>query len=357
MRKIPIWIPILMSGLLIRIYLLIRMPIWLDEKLTIKLLHHSLSQIINGNLDYTHPFGYYTFLKIWSFISTNTVWLRLSTIMFFLFNFFLLYQIGNKFYNKKFSQILIFLYTFSGYFLIFDWQFRMYTGLTTFILISLYLFQSKLTSKNILALFITSLAGLFFDYGFVFYFLPLIIWAWIRTFKEGEENILTKAFTISISLLVYAIIWGPNFLSNFREGLGGIEWVKDFTGFSFFTPYFLGFHSNILFSFVFFGLMVYGVFLNFFRKSFILSKILFFASSISLVSSAIISWLFTPFLHVRSLQIIGITVIIFYAHGLLHFFKYRKILAFIFIIFFIINSLIITIQLPIYPDKFLITFQ
>ena len=104
MRKIPIWIPILICGLLIRIYLLIRIPIWLDENITMKLLLHPLSQIISGNFDPTHPSGYYIFLKLWSFVSINTVWLRLSTIMFFLFNFFLLYQIGIRFYDKKLGQ-------------------------------------------------------------------------------------------------------------------------------------------------------------------------------------------------------------------------------------------------------------
>jgi len=343
------------GGLLIRIYLVVRMPVWLDEKFTVKLLDHQLLQIVSGNLDSTHPPGYYVLLKLWSFISTNTSWLRLSTLLLYFFNFLLLYQIGKIFLGKKVGQLLVFTYAFSGYFLIFDWQFRMYTGLTTFILFSLYLFHGKLTTKKILASFMVNLAGLFFDYGFIIYFLPLLVWAWSSVFGKEKNNIVVRAITISTSFLMYLSIWGPHFVNHFKKGLSGIEWVKYFSNPLFFIPYFLGSHFQIIFSFIFFGLVAYGIFSNTFRKISKPSNLLLFISLTSLVTSLLISWLFVPFFHVRSLQIVGITVLFCYAKALSNLFNRNKILAYLIISIFIINAVIIMNRLPILPGEFLIS--
>ena len=356
MKQFKILALTFIGGLLIRFYLVIRMPIWLDEKFTIKLLDHPLSQIISGNLDFTHPPGYYVLLKLWSFISINTIWLRSSTLLLYFLNFLLLYQIGRKIFGKKIGQILVFTYAFSGYFLIFDWQFRMYTGLMTFILISLYLFHSKLTTKTILGLFISNLAGLFFDYGFIIYFLPLIIWAWFGVFKKEKNGAMIKAITVSTSFLVYLLVWGSHFVNHLQEGLVGIEWVKNFIDPLFFIPYFLGSHYYFTFSLIFFGLMVYGIFLNNFRKIFQLSNLLIFISLISLVISLLISWLYTPFFHVRSLQIVGITVLFCYANTLSNLLKRSKKLAYLFLLIFVVNAVMITRQLPVLPGEFLISF-
>ena len=140
--RIFLFISILV-GFLSRFYLAFSTPIWHDEAYSIWASTTPLLRIISGITDPVHPPGYYIFLNFWSFPTTHLLWMRMSTLLFFIANALILYQIGKKIRTPFYGFILIFMYVFSGYFIIFDWQVRMYTFIDTCILFSLLFLMEK----------------------------------------------------------------------------------------------------------------------------------------------------------------------------------------------------------------------
>lgn len=242
------------------------------------------------------------------------------------------------------------LYAFSGYFIIFDWQFRMYTGLVTFILASYLLSTSSDSKKNFSLLLVVNTIGLFFDYGFLFYFLPIAVWLCM------EEKRRSKLSAFLLSFLIFAVFWGKSFVFYFSAGLEGIAWIKDFTSPSFFIPFFLGSHSLLIFTIFFLCLLVVGIYAIFKNKKTNSWKDLLGVALFSLIFNMVISYLDTPILHVRSLQIVGIAVLILYASGLSYLYKVSKILPAALIGLFVFNCLFIVNNFSQFAGWYLISF-
>jgi len=252
-----------------------------------------------------HPPLYYLFLKLWSLISDHLFWLRLSSLFFFLINLFLLGKIGLKIRDCSLALILIFLYSFSGYFIIFDWQVRMYTGLMTLILASLFF----LLNKNLLFFTATNVIGLYFDYGFLWYLIPLLPFIMLKGFTSKDAFFKKLFFSLTFSFSFF-LLWLPPFLKNYHLGLEGVRWLKPFITPSFLLPYFLGTHLNIWFTFLFLLMGIFGFYLFWQQeKQEFAFQIIFFSALVSSGLTILFSILVSPIFHPRSFQIVGIAII------------------------------------------------
>ncbi|MDO8551550.1 MAG: hypothetical protein Q7S03_02620 [bacterium] len=201
-------------GLGARLYLTWVLPAWLDEIASIITAKAPVLKILEGVADPGHLPGYYLILKIYSSFSDHLFWLRTSSLLFFIFNVFLLRKIGEILKDRLFSLLLIFLYVFSGYFIVFDWQARMYTGVSTLIFASYLL----LLRKRILFFTLVNIIGRYFDYAYFWYFIPLafyISWLFIINKTKGYRDFLYSVLISSFAFL----FWIPFLKRNYELGL------------------------------------------------------------------------------------------------------------------------------------------
>lgn len=304
-------------GFAVRVYLTFVLPKWIDEVSTTKYINLPFRNLLFEHFD-LHPPGYYLFLKLWLVVSPSLVWLRFSSVLFFLFNCYLLYRIGIAFLNKRYAYFLIIAYAFSGYNIIFDWSLRPYTGLCTLILASFYLLTLRQSRKVLLAFLLLNTLGLYFDYGFVWYFFPINLFIIYHAFRYAKEkNTLNlKNFLLPSlgSLVLYTMIWLPQFRRYYREALIGVDWIRYYIYPTFFVPFFLGAaHGNSLLVIVMGIFLLVGSICLFLKKQ--KALVYFFpASSLGvLYFTFIFSAFISPVLHVRNLQIVGLAVIVLYA--------------------------------------------
>lgn len=348
-----IFIYTVLVGLMMRAYLILKLSAWYDEFTTLKIISHTLGEVVSGKLDPVHPSGYYTLLKLWSFVSKNVVWLRVSTLIFFLININLFFILGKMAKDKSVGILFVVFYAFSGYFLIFDWQFRMYSGLATFILFSYILFNQKLNKKKLSLFFVINLIGLFFDYGFLFYHIPLLFWSILKMVNNTNEreNWLKKTSTLVASLTVFAIISGAPFWNNFGDALKLIDWLPNFTSPLFFIPFFLGTFSVTALTLTIFPVLLLGL-----KNMTGIHKGLLFISAVSLSGSILLKHFGIVLLHTRSMQVVGIACLILLSNGWSQIYRYQKTLAIIILGVFILNSLYIITKIPSWPAEYLITY-
>ncbi len=321
-------------GVFFFLYLAHTLPIWHDEAFSIWASKTSFLELLSWRVDPVHPPGYYLFLKFWSLPSDHLFWLRMSSIFFFAINLFFLDKIGTKIKGPFFSLCLIFLYIFSGYFVIFNWQVRMYTGVTAFILASLFF----LLNRNLLLFTLVNAIGLYFDYGFFWYFIPLFFLLLIRAiFKKSLQN--KELFLSALTSTVVFLVWLPFFLENYKLGIEGIGWVKPFLSFSFSLPFFLGTHNNEIFTILFFLIAIFGLYL-FWQKNRQkkVIRVILFSAAFSFFSTVVFSVLFFPVFHPRSLQIVGLGVIFLFALTIDWLYqKKQKFLAFFVFLLILVN--------------------
>jgi hypothetical protein len=308
---------VVLVGMLARLYMAFSLPTWMDEDTTIRIVSYSFKNLFSGEIDLGHPPGYFLLLKVWTIIGENILWLRLSSVVFYLINCRFLYLIGKNNRDKFYSRVLVISYVLSGYFLTFDWQIRMYTGLLTMILLSLWLLGAKIErKKKVWLLTIVGSLGLFFDYGYLWYFIPLTGYLLLKRKAYSQQLI-----AVGGSWLLFGTIWFKVFISNFREGLKQIEWLGEygFDKIEFFLPFFIGAahrKSILLFLFLFY-LLGMGILLWLMDKNKrVIEKIVLMGALVSLVVSYYVSVKFTPLLHVRSLQIVGLAVLLLQSRGL-----------------------------------------
>jgi len=298
-------------GMLVRLFLAWKLPTWMDEVTTIRIISYSFKDLFNGEMDLGHPFGYFLLLKGWAIIGINSFWLRFSSVVFYLINCRLLFLIGKNNRDELYSRILVISYVLSGYFVTFDWQIRMYTGLLTMILLSLWLLKAKMEKKKKgLLLMLASGMGLFFDYGYLWYFIPLTGYLLLKRKKYSKQLI-----SVGGSWLLFGVIWIKTFITNFIAGLKGIEWLGEygFDRIDFFLPFFIGAaHRKSIFFFLFLlYMLVIGIVLWLVEKNKKeMEKIVLLGALVSLVVSYFVTVRFTPLLHVRSLQIVGLAVLL-----------------------------------------------
>jgi len=281
-----------------RIFLIYKLPLWGDEAFSAWAISQPLLNILFNITDPVHPPGYYLFLKLWGLISNHLFWLRLSSLLAFLLNIFLL----KKLFSKKidFQKIIIFLYAFSGYFLIFDWQVRMYTPALSLILLSLVLHKKQ---KPFLV-FIVNLIGLFFDYAFLWYILSYgITSSLLEIYLNKKITKTTKATLSSIGLFFLWVSINPSLINSGQNGIG---WMKPYLDPLFHVPYFFGTHLFPALAIIFGITMLFGIkpFLDEKDPEEWEEKLL--VSSSFLYTTTLLSTILGFFFifHIRSLQII-----------------------------------------------------
>lgn len=163
---------IIFAGFILRLLLAYKLPIWHDEAYSIWASTTPLLNILRGITDPVHTPGYYLFIKLWSMFSFHLFWFRLSSLLFYIFNAILLQKLTRRI-HRSLPIFVLFLYACSGYFLIFDWQVRMYTLVVTLILISLNIYIHAASQYRYLILFtIVNAVGLYIDYAFFLVFRP-----------------------------------------------------------------------------------------------------------------------------------------------------------------------------------------
>lgn len=350
-------------GLLLRIYLAVTLPIWHDEAYAIWASKNQLFNIIQGITDRVHPPGYYLLLFLWGKISDHLYWYRFLSIISFLFNTYILYKLGKRIKDASFSLILVFLYCFSGYFVIFDWQVRMYSLIVSLMLLSIFIFDKGINNKHkgklIYWIFFTivNVSGLYIDYSYLWYYIPLTLFSLIFfTIKNNQKYLL-----VTLSLLlsgVFFLLIHSSFVTTYKQGIEGITWAKPYLLPTFFVPYLLGTHKNVLLTFTLMFFSLLGIKIAFSRKSFsTIVLVLLFSSIFSLCFSLIYSLFFSPLLHVRSLQIVGITIILLISFSIYYF--CMNISKYLFLVFYIVifmNFILVTQTIIISPSKVLVSF-
>lgn len=350
-------------GLLFRVYLATTLPLWHDEAYSIWASKNQLFNIVRGTTDHVHPPGYYFLLHLWGKVSDHLYWFRSLSIVSFLFNSYLLYKLGKRIKDSIFSLILVFLYCFSGYFIIFDWQVRMYSLIVSFILLSIFIFDKGISNKHEEKLtfwifFIAvNIIGLYIDYSYLWYFIPLTLFSLAYSIIKKNQ----KYFLITLSLLlsgVFFLLIHPSFIATYKQGIEGITWAKPYISPAFFIPYLLGTHKNVFLTVTLIIFSLLGMKIAVSHKSFsIIVLVLVFSSIFSLCFTLIYSLFFSPLLHVRSLQIVGITIIVLISFSIHHFcINTSKYLFLVFYIVIFINFILVAQTITISPGRVLISF-
>lgn len=258
------------------------------------------------------------------------------------------------------SAVCILMYMISGYFIIFDWQVRMYSGLMMCILFSFFTFlqlQKNRTLKLFVFFSLINLTGLYFDYGFLWYFVPLFfITMWIAYTKKSTHTVLIM-ISFVISACAFLLIH-PAVLSSVHRGIDGIVWMRPYLNPFFSLPYFLGSHNQIIPTIGVFFLVGYGAWVFFQKRSSSWEFFIFLAITLSsTLATLLYSFLVSPLFHIRSFQIIGICVILLASTGLsVLYHKQQHLLLFILLFILFINFIYILMNLPLQPGQYLVSF-
>lgn len=349
-KEILLLFLIVLVGFCFRLFLILDLPIWIDEVFTLNHIQLSVLELVSGKFDATHPFGYYLFLKFWSMISNNLFWLRSSTLIFYLLNSFLFYKFSIITKQKRLSYFLLILYVFSGYFIIFDWQARMDTGILTLILASWY----SLKTRKIFLFSIINICGLYFDYAFLWYLIPLTFLLFYQVLRQPQRKKI-DLINVASTWLIFAF-WMPTFLTTYKNGIEAISWSARFATPAFFLPYFLGSHTNILISILILFFSLFGIFL-----SFVLEKkhaqFFVFAGLTSGLLAFLSSFIWGSIFHVRNLQIIALMFLIVLAVNLEELWnKNQKYVVLIFLLIYFFNFLLIIQAHYLFPNLLLLKF-
>lgn len=343
-------------GLAIRLYLAFVLPPWFDESFTQNYLRHPFSILLSGSLETTHPPGYYLFLSAWSSISGSLLWLRVSTILFSIFSGVFLFGFGKRIVNIRYAYVLLISYALSGYSVVFDWQIRPYTLLFMFVAWSLYLVSGTPKKTTLFAFAVVNFIGLLIDYGFIWYMGLLGLFLLIRSSpRAGRNRWLPFLWSASGSTGLFLLFWFPHMQRYFLQGMGEVAWLTPYTSPSFFIPFFLGAahgfwpYVGVLSVFVIAG----GVLTLPLNNP--LPRFLTVAASGVLAAAYIVSVFVSPVLHVRNLQIVGLTVLLLYAVYFFRISRY-KVFALLSIGLYLCNFLLIVHTIFSSPGKLLISF-
>lgn len=292
---------IILIGVMGRIWVMFSAPTTGDEIYSIWTTTVPLKDILTGAADPVHPPGYYILLRSFAHLSDNLFFLRSLTLILFLVNLFLLFTLGKQTYDSEMGKIWTGLYALSGYFVIFDWQVRMYTASLTLILLSLLLFERK----RLVLFTIVNAAGLYCDYVYLWYLLPFIIIAgWLAFFKRSYRPV---CLSLMISFGSFFIAY-PWFFANLNRGINGITWMKPYISPRYYVPYFLGnFTQQPVFVILHLGLLGILLGLTMPKINRVLQLVLG-CVCLSLFGSLLYSYFNKPLFHMRSLQIVALGI-------------------------------------------------
>lgn len=305
----------LLTGLGIRLWLVLTNPLWSDEMYSIWAASQPWSALLSGDVDLVHPPLYYLFLKVWMQVSDQLQWLRTSSLLASLGSMFCLYHLGKtelKHHESNSGETGKTLhywwpvaYSLSGFHIVFDWSVRMYALVTLLSLATLLAVRKK---SRPLLLFVLACAGLLLDYAYVWSYI-LIWWlAFYHSWRGGNRRQLATLIGLTLGAIPF-LIWQCWRWPYFQAGLNGILWMSDVLYPSFFLPFFLGTHANIWLTGM--AVMLISISLWTQRRHLIHYPIVWWllgGSLLILESTYIFSMIKQPLLHPRSLQIVGITM-------------------------------------------------
>jgi hypothetical protein len=373
--KKKIFIFLLVLGVLSRIFLAVRLPIWHDEYYSIWASQHTFHEITHSIPDVVHPPGYYLILYFWGKISTHLYWFRLLTIIAFIFNIFLMKKLAEKIGTPKNPLLLVSIYIFSGYFIIFDWQVRMYTLIDTLILSSILVLNGindkgnkgdwgdwgdknyRKYVRGLVGFTLISFLGLYIDYAFIWYFVPAAVFSLIYLLIKKDRRFFYLVYSYITSCLLFVLAI-PTIFKTSMGGIHGIEWMGRFLDPGFYVPFFLGSHTTLFFTFIFSILFLAGLInLIRYRLFFPTSSAIIFSALVSINVTLIYTYFFTPLFHVRSLQIVGLMILIFFYYALIKLPNKIKTYAVpIIILLFVTNFVLVNKTLIYSPGKVIIDF-
>jgi len=348
------------AGLVARLLLVFKLPLWIDEVFTYNVILKPFSAVLNWNTDIVHPPGYYFFLKIFFLINHSYIWLRLITIIFYIFSCYFLYKLGKTVKDKNARYFLVIAYCLSGYSIIFDWQIRAYAMVTTLIICILYLYTEKYSIQKLFAISFLNLIGLFFDYGFIWFSFPFLLFSFYKSLSAVKNNkdknkSIFFLLSMTVSCCIFLIFWLINAKDFLLKGIKQVGWIYYYIKPSFFIPYFLGAaHGFFVFTLILFSFLVIGI-IYLLKNS---NKVIFFiviSSGVILYTIFLFSVFIMPILHVRNLQMIGLSVIFIYAYFFCSLIKNIKIQT-LFLTIYLLNFLLTVYSIFLTPAKFLLKF-
>lgn len=352
---------IILMGLAMRIFLVVRLPIWSDERDSIYYSQLPIHTILSGTINVTHPPGYTLFLTLWSAIihSISTFWLRLSTLLFFIVNCAFLYKLGSRYRSKLYGTMVVLAYCLSGYFVIFDWQIRPYTLLVTLILASLYIFTYPKSVLIFITFTVVNFIGLLLDYGFIWYIgsllFVLLLSFVIPVMKKNLAGKYIYVISLCFSIVAYYAAWLAHI--NIGAGIDGIGWIRPMAVPSFYISYFLGAaHKQELFVLLLSVFIGAGCMWMYRTKDGFLRLPPVILAGISFCAAAVVN-LFVPILHVRNLQVVGVGLLFIFAVVFEKLFVTRRYLQFFMVIFvYSVNLLLIVFAHFYTPGMLLVKF-
>ncbi|MEO8582086.1 MAG: hypothetical protein ABI425_05960 [Patescibacteria group bacterium] len=354
-KEFSLFLLIVTIGLVVRLFLAINLPIWADEAYSIWATQQSWISILNTSVDPVHPPGYYLFLKFWSLGGSHLIWFRLTSVIGFVINCVILWKFSILIYRKKFTALIpVLLYSFSGYFVIFDWQVRMYTLSLTFMFCALYLLQKK----KIKSLLLINLISLFFDYAcFWLVFGMMFIFSVQILFKKEQKPIILLAFIIPLGLFFEWFLLG----SHLSSGILGIEWMAVYLKPTFNIPYFLGTHQNLYTTLPILLTSLWGMQLILLKQK--KEDVLFFSLTLCGVS-VYISTLIYSFIssknvifHLRSLEIVGLVLMLCMSYALVFFLEKKQYLFLIGVVTLVMINFFLVVNMHFsQPSKLVISY-
>ncbi|MBI5448735.1 hypothetical protein HY948_00215 [Candidatus Gottesmanbacteria bacterium] len=299
---------LVLFGMLVRFFMIMVLPIWADEHIAYTIVSRPFIDIMLRSTDAARPPMYYIFLKAWSSVSLALPWLRFSSFIFFGINCYVLWKIGSALHDRFFGKMLVAVYALSGYFVIFDWRVKPYTALLTAMLLTIFLLQRK--SVHFLFLFGTLLSGLLLDFGYLYFYIPMTFYYMVLRHKNR-----VTAVVISAGLLFGLYILGiPR---DYPRFIAGTAWVRSYMHPAFTLPYLSGFAGIPFVAFPVVVIWVAGYYLHFMENGYrTLGGMIWHGAVASYIVAAIVSWAWIPILHVRSLQIVALSMLFSMAYAL-----------------------------------------
>lgn len=296
-------------GLGIRLWLLGTNPLWGDEMYSIWAAKQPWQQVWSGSVDVVHPPLYYIFLKTWMVMSDHLVWLRLPSVLASLGSMICIYQLGLSLANKPrtatLAQWWLIAYALSGFHIVFDWSVRMYAFIPFLSLLTLIAIR-KNWSPYVLTLLAS--VGLLLDYAYVWSFGLIWVWSFWQTWHTNDQKKMHQLLAFTLGTLPFGI-WQIWRLPFFQAGLNGILWMNDVLRPDFFIPFFLGTHSTTWLTTITFVYLAVALWLQ--RRQLDQYSLVWWllgGSALLVEATYIFSLLQQPLLHMRSMQIVGLSI-------------------------------------------------
>lgn len=233
--------PVLALIMLVAIYLRLKpaiiRPIIFDEGFTITFLIKQEKILDLITKDPSIPPLNYLLIKFMSLVSTQTLWLRIPSVIFSLIGLFISFKLAKNF-SYRVAFLTLIMLTFSAFQIAYSWQAYVYSQLFFLGMSSIYIFFLLFTEINtnnlnlkLVLLIISSLLAFITHYGFIWTILAYSIIVFFELIKVNfnfkktsskQKKLLFGMFYIYLGLIAYF----PIFIKIFDRGLLNIAWLE-----------------------------------------------------------------------------------------------------------------------------------